>query len=258
MNRRIGLLPLVLLWALPASSAVKTEEVEYLHGKTALQGFFAYDDATASRRPAVMVVHEWWGHGPYVRRRVQELARLGYLAFANDMYGKGVYAKTHEEAGKLAGAVRGERGLMRERALAGVEILRKHRLADPERLAAIGYCFGGTAVLELARAGADLKGVASFHGALDTPHPERTKDVKAKILVLHGADDARVGLAIPGFQEEMRRAKADWQLISYGRAVHSFTVPEAGSDPSKGAAYNEAADKRSWQALKAFLNEVFR
>lgn len=258
MKRLSILTPFLALMTAPASSAVKTEEVEYRDGDAVLQGYFAYDDALQGTRPAVMVTHEWWGHGPYARRRAEQLAALGYLAFANDMYGKGVYARTHEEAGKLAGALRGDRKRMRERALAGLDAMKKHRLADQGRLAAIGYCFGGTAVLELARSGADLRGVASFHGALDTPDPEATRGVKAKILVLHGADDARTGSAIGVFQEEMRKAKADWQLVSYGGAVHSFTVPEAGNDPSTGKAYNEPADRRSWRALQAFLEESFR
>lgn len=242
----------------PAFSAVITQEIEYRHEGLALQGYFAYDDAVAGKRPAVLVVHEWYGHGPYARRRAEQLAKLGYLAFAGDMYGKGVYAKNHEEAGKLAGALRGgDRALMRARALAAVEAMKKHALADRGRLAAIGYCFGGTTVLELARSGAELKGVASFHGALDTPKPEETKAVKAKILVLHGGDDRHVNPAVPGFQEEMRRAKADWQMVVYGGAVHSFTVAEAGDDPSKGMAYNAAADRRSWEALKDFLAEIF-
>ena len=251
-------LAVFVFFAAPAHGALKTAELEYRHGSTALQGYFAYDDAFSGKRPAVFVVHEWYGHGPYARRRADMLAALGYLAFAGDMYGKGVYAKSHAEAGKLAGAVRGDRKLKRERAAAGMEAMSRHALADPARLAAIGYCFGGTTVLELARSGAAIQGVASFHGALDTPNPERTMDLKAKVLVLHGADDAHVNPAVPGFQEEMRRAKADWRMISYGGAVHSFTVPEAGDDPAKGAAYNQAADKRSWRALKDFLEEIFR
>lgn len=244
--------------ALSGHSAVKTEAVDYKHGKTVLQGYFAWDDSIEGRRPAVFVVHEWWGHGPYARRRAEMLAKLGYLAFAGDMYGKGVYAQTHEEAGKLAGAVRGDRKLMRARALAGVEHMTAHRLAAPGKSAAIGYCFGGSTVLELARAGADLKAVASFHGSLDTPMPAAPGAVKARVLVLHGAEDGFVNPAVPAFQDEMRAAKADWQFISYGGAVHGFTVKEAGDDPSKGMAYNEAADRRSWRAMRDLFEEVFQ
>lgn len=251
------LLPLVLSLFVHAQAAVKTEEVDYRHGDVVLQGYFAYDDSSKAKRPVVLVVHEWYGHGDYARRRARELAALGYLAFAGDMYGKGVYAKSHEEAAKLAGAVRGDRKLMRERALAAVGAMKKHPLADPARLAAIGYCFGGTTVLELARAGAPLKAVASFHGALDTPAPAEPGAVKAKVLVLQGADDTHTAPAVPAFEAEMRKAKADWQLVSYGGAVHSFTVKEAGDDPSKGMAYDEKADKRSWRELQGFLKESF-
>lgn len=158
----------------------------------------------------------------------------------------------------LAGALRGDRKLMRARALAGVERMTAHRLAAPGKSAAIGYCFGGSTVLELARGGADLKAVASFHGSLDTPMPAATGAVKARVLVLHGAEDGFVNPAVPAFQDEMRAAKADWQLISYGGAVHSFTVKEAGDDPSKGMAYNEAADRRSWRAMRDLFEEVFQ
>lgn len=241
----------------PAHAALRTETVSYKHGDVALEGALVYDDSSKKPRPGVLVLHEWWGHGPYVRKRAEELAKLGYVAFAADMYGKGIYAKSHEEAGALSGAFRKNRQLMRERALVGLEVLRKNPRTNAKKLAAIGYCFGGTSALELARAGTALAGVVSFHGGLDTPNPETTTGVKAKILVLTGADDKFVSSSIPAFEEEMRKAQADWQMISYGGAVHSFTVKEAGNDPSKGMAYNEKADRRSWQAMQDFLREVF-
>ncbi|UPT75536.1 MAG: dienelactone hydrolase family protein [Elusimicrobiota bacterium] len=242
--------------AVPASATVRTKAVEYKHGDVVLQGWAAWEDGFKDKRPGVLVVHEWWGHGPYARKRAEQLAKLGYTAFAVDMYGKGVLAKDHEEAGKLAGAFFGDRTLMRDRALAGLAELKKLPYVDETKLAAIGYCFGGTTVLELARAGTDLKGVASFHGNLATPVPAADKP-KASILVLHGAEDNFVNPGLAAFQDEMRKSKADWQLISYGGAVHSFTVPEAGNDPSKGMAYNKEADKRSWAAMKAFFEELF-
>ncbi|MEK7859592.1 MAG: dienelactone hydrolase family protein [Elusimicrobiota bacterium] len=251
-----ALLPLLL--AVSSHAAIKTEVVEYKHDDKVLQGYFAYDDQVKGKRPAVFIVHEWYGHGPYARRRAEQLAKLGYLAFAGDMYGKGVFAKNHEEAGKLAGGVKGDYTLWLSRGLAGLAAMKNHPKADPDKLAAMGYCFGGGTVLALARAGVDLKGVVSFHGSLDTTHPAGPGGVKAKILVLHGADDGFVNAAVPAFQDEMRKAKADWQLVSYGGAVHSFTVKEAGDDPSKGMAYDEAADRRSWQAMKDFFAEIFR
>jgi dienelactone hydrolase len=253
------LLLLASLLVLASSSAqalIKTRVVDYKDGDVVLQGYAAWEDGFRDSRPGILVVHEWMGHGAYARRRAEQLAKLGYTAFALDMYGKGVYAKDHDEAGKLAGAFFTDRAAMRKRALAGLEQLKKMPFVEQDKLGAIGYCFGGAAVLELARAGTDLKGVVSFHGALATPTPA-TETPKAKILVLHGADDPNVSPMVPGFIEEMKASKADWQLVEYGGAVHSFTVPEAGTDTSKGAAYNKAADHRSWEAMRSFFEEAF-
>lgn len=247
---------LLLAAALPANALIKTRAVEYKDGDVVLQGWGAWEDGFKDSRPGILVVHEWKGHGPYARRRAEQLAKLGFTAFAVDMYGKGVYAKDHEEAGKLAGAFFADRAMMRKRALAGLEQLRKLPFVDQSKLGAIGYCFGGTTVLELARAGADLKGVVSFHGSLTSPMPAAERP-KAAILVLHGADDANVNPGVPGFIEEMRKVDADWQFVQYGGAVHSFTVPEAGTDTAKGMAYNKDADKRSWEAMHSFFDSLF-
>lgn len=241
-----------------AHAELKTWLIPYQHGETQLEGYFAYDDAFKGKRPGVIVIHEWKGRGDYVKRRSEMLARLGYAAFAVDMYGKGVYAQTHEEAARLSGAHRSDRALMRGRALAGLNALTAQKNVDASRLAAVGYCFGGMAVLELARSGAEIKGAVSFHGGLDTPQPAGPGEIKARILALHGAEDAHTGKQAAAFQEEMRASRADWQMVYYGGAVHSFTVAEAGDDPSKGAAYNEAADRRSWQAMRDFLQEIFQ
>lgn len=250
---------LVLVWVGSGQAALKAEVVEYKHGDTVLEGYLAYDTAIQGKRPGVLVVHEWRGHDAYVKKRAEQLTQLGYIAFALDMYGKGVFAKDHKEAAALVGIYKGDRHLMRARANAGLEVLKRHSLTDPKRIAAIGYCFGGTTVLELARGGADLVGVVSFHGALETPNPGDAKNIKGKVLVLHGGDDPRVPPAqVAAFEDEMRKAGVDWQIVIYGGAVHSFTVPEAGNDPSKGAAYNEKADKRSWEAMKLFFTEIFK
>jgi dienelactone hydrolase len=241
---------------MPANALIKTKIIEYKHADVVLQGYAAWEDGFKDIRPGVLIVHEWWGHGPYARRRAEQLAKLGYTAFALDMYGKGVLAKDHEEAGRLAGAFFSDRAAMRERALAGLEQLKKLSFVDAGKLAAIGYCFGGTTVLELARAGTDLKGVVSFHGNLASPMPA-TEKPKASVLVLHGADDNFVNPGVLAFLEEMRKSKADWQFIQYGGAVHSFTVAEAGTDASKGMAYNKEADRRSWETMKAFFEEIF-
>ncbi len=235
-----------------------TRTVEYRQGDTVLEGYLAYDDAIAGKRPGVLVVHEWTGLGEYVRKRAVQLARLGYVAFCADIYGKGVRPKTPAEAGREAGKYRSDRQLLRARAGAGLDALRKDPRVDPARIAAIGYCFGGTAVLELARSGAQLNGVVSFHGGLDTQNPADGKNIRTRVLVLHGADDPRVPQQqVAAFQEEMRQGDVDWQMVFYGGAVHSFSNPESGSDPSRGAAYNEQADRRSWEAMKSFFTEIF-
>jgi dienelactone hydrolase len=176
-----------------------------------------------------------------------------------DIYGKGVRPKNGQEAGEQAGKFKSDRALLRARINAALDVLRKNEHVDPKRIAAIGYCFGGTTVLELARSGADIAGVVSFHGGLDTPTPADAKHIKCKVLALHGADDPYVPPAqVAAFEKEMTDAGVDWQLIKYSGAVHAFTNPEAGNDNSKGAAYNERADQRSWEAMKLFFAEIFR
>lgn len=255
----IIMLCLVLFCASNSFAELYTEKVEYKHGDAVLEGYLAYDSSIKGKRPGVLVAHEWWGNNNYSRRRAEQLAALGYIAFALDMYGNGKIAKDVAEARALAGIYRNNRKLMRARANAGLEILKKHELADTNRIAAIGYCFGGTAVLELARSGAELSGVVSFHGNLDTASPEDAKNIKAKVLVLHGGDDPSVTTEqMAAFQKEMRIAGIDWQVHIYGGAVHSFTNPDSGNDPSRGLAYNEKADKRSWEDMKLFFTEIFK
>jgi dienelactone hydrolase len=250
---------ILLLGAAMAPAKIHTEEIDYNHGDVVLQGYLAYDDALTGKRPGVLIVHEWMGHNPYVRKRAEQLAELGYVAFALDMYGKGVQAKDAQEAGKMAAVYKNDRKLMRARAGAGLDVLLKQDAVDPKKVAAIGYCFGGTTVLELARGGADLAGVVSFHGDLATPTPEDAKNIKGKILALHGADDPFVPeKVVEAFRGEMRKGGVDWELVEYGNAVHSFTNPGAGNDNSKGAAYNEKADKRSWQAMRDLFAEIFK
>lgn len=257
----LACLPLLAVLALVphAAAEIVTRAVEYSHGDTKLIGYLAYDDAAQGKRPGVLVVHEWWGLNDYAKRRARELAGLGYVAFAADIYGDGKTAATREEAGALAGRFRGGDGsLLRERTAAGLEALRTQENVDPQRLAAIGYCFGGTAVLELARAGADLDLVVSFHGGLGTKQPASKGDIKGTVLVLNGAADPMVPPEErAAFMKEMDEAGADWVFVEYSGAVHAFTNPSAGSDPSRGAAYDEKADRRSWEAMKAALAEAF-
>jgi dienelactone hydrolase len=249
----------VVLMAANARAALVAGAIDYKHGDVTLEGYLAYDDAIRGKRPGVVVVHEWMGLNDYVKMRADQLAKLGYIAFAIDMYGKGVRAKDAKEAGALAAIYRNDRNLMRARANAGLDVLKIHPLTDPKRVAAIGYCFGGGTVLELARSGADLAGVVSFHGNLDTPNPSDAKNIRGNVLVLHGANDPFVPTPqVLAFQEEMTKAGVEWQMVIYGGAVHSFTNPDSGNDPSKGVAYNEKADKRSWNAMKSFFDEIFR
>lgn len=240
-----------------AQAEIRTERVEYKDGDTILEGYVAYDDKLAAKRPGILVVHDWLGVGPQVKQTIERLAALGYTAFAADIYGKGI-RPTVQEAATVSGTYKSNRALMRSRAQAGLQALAKQKTVDAKRLAVIGYCFGGTTALELGRSGADLRGIVSFHGGLDTPEPKDAKNIKGKVLVLHGADDPFVPPAqVAEFEKEMRAGKVDWKLVSYPGAVHAFTNPGAGSDKAKGAAYNTEADKLSWQAMANFLKEIF-
>jgi len=248
----------VMVCGLSFAADIKTGTVEYRQGDTVLEGFYAYDAAVAGRRPAVLIAHQWKGLTDYEKKRAQMLAELGYNVFAADVYGKGVRPDNPKDAAATAGKYKNDRPLLRKRINAALALLKKDGRTDPSRVAAIGYCFGGTTVLELARSGADIKGIVTFHGALGTPTPQDAANIKGKVLALHGADDPFVPPAeVAGFEEEMRKAKVDWQLVAYGGAVHSFTDWDAGNDNSKGAAYNENADRRSWQAMKDFFKEIF-
>lgn len=243
-----------------AGAAVMMEPLVYGKGDARLVGQVAWDDSLKGPRPAVLVVHEWWGLNNYARERARTLASMGYIALAADIYGEGFETNDPSKARELAGKFRGgDRALLRERVIAAFEALKGHPLADKRRIAAIGYCFGGTAVLELARAGKELSGVVSFHGGLSTPVPASAGGIRTKVLVLHGADDPSVPPAdVQAFQDEMRKSGADWQMVAYGGAVHTFTNPAAGNDPSRGSAYNEKAALRSWEHMKDFFAEIFR
>jgi len=251
------LLPLLLAAGL-AHAELKGKPIEYKEGKTVLEGYLVYDDAVQGKRPGVVVVHDWMGPSAFTQDRADELAKMGYIALAADIYGKGAHPKSPDDAKKVAGLYKGNRPLLRARAQAALDTLLAQPQTDASRVAAIGYCFGGTTVLELARSGAPLAGVVTFHGGLDTPTPQDAKNIKAKVLVLHGADDPYVTPdQVAAFEKEMTDAQVDWQLIKYSGAVHAFAVPTAGSDNSKGAAYNERAAHRAWQAMKDFFTEIF-
>ena len=254
----LSALALSLLFPSFATAEVKIENVEYKDGDTVCEGAVAYDDASKNPRPGVLLVHDWMGVSDYAKGRAKQVAALGYVCFVADIYGKGVRPTTVAEASAQAGKFKGDRPMLRKRVNAAFDELKKNPLVEKSKMCAMGYCFGGTTVLELARSGAEVAGVVSFHGGLDSLAPADAKNIKGKVLVLHGADDPFVKPAdIAGFQDEMRGAKVDWEMVYYGDAVHSFTRPDAGTDKSKGAAYQEVADKRSWIAMKDFFGEVF-
>jgi dienelactone hydrolase len=240
-----------------ARAAIKSEVVKYKVGDVECQGYLAYDDQ-GGKRPGVLIAPEWWGLTDYAKHRAEQLAGLGYIAFAMDPYGDGKITDDPKEAGKLAGALKGDIPLLRQRAAAALEILKKQGRTNPDQLAAIGYCFGGTTVLELARAGADLKGVVSFHGSLATPNPKDAANIRGKVLICHGADDTfESPQEIADFQQSMRDAKVDWQMNIYSGAVHAFTNPDADKHGIPGIAYNEKADHRSFQAMQDMFHEIF-
>ena len=256
---RTLLLAMTLLPAAVSAADLTTRTVEYRQGDAVLEGVLTFDPAGPARRPGVVVVPDWMGVGARARESAERLARLGYVALVADVYGKGVRPANGKEAGALTGKYKGDRPLLRARVNAALAELVRQPNVDPARVGAIGYCFGGTAALELARSGAPVAGVVTFHGGLGSPTPADAKQIKGKVLALHGADDPYVPEAeVKGFEDEMRAGGVDWQLVKYSGAVHSFTNPDAGSDNSKGAAYHAAADRRSWEAMKDFFAEALR
>jgi dienelactone hydrolase len=244
-----------------AHAGIHGEAVEYTANGTVLKGYLAYDVSKEGKRPGVLVVHEWWGHNDYARKRADMLAELGYTALAVDMYGDGKQAEHPDDAAKFSSAVMSNMKAARARFMAALNLLREHQITDPDRIAAIGYCFGGGVVLQMARAGVDLVSVVSFHGNLSTKEPAQKGKVKAKILVCHGAEDQFTSQEqIDEFEEEMKKADVDYQFISYEGAKHSFTNPDAdkaGKKFSLPLGYNAKADKKSWADMQDFFMGIF-
>jgi dienelactone hydrolase len=244
-----------------AQAAIKGEEVEYKAGNTVHKGYLVYDDAVTGKRPGVLVVHEWWGHNKHARNSARKLAEAGYVALALDMYGDGKQANHPDQAGKFSGEVGKNLPLMKSRFEAGMKLLRKQAQVDARRVAAIGYCFGGSVVLQMAREGEDLRGVASFHGGLATEHPAKPGKVKARVLVMNGAEDPFVPAdQIAAFRKEMEGAKVDYKFVSYPGAKHAFTNPDSDANAAKfnmPIAYNARADQESWAELQSFLKSIF-
>lgn len=252
---------LFLFSAIPAEARVVTQSIVYKDGETVLEGFFAYDDAAHQPMPGVVVVHEWWGNNDYARKRAEQLAELGYAALAIDMYGQNVQGRNPEEAAKLSKPFRENRRLMQTRAIAGLDVLRAQPQVDKARLGAIGYCFGGTVALELARAGERLKGVVSFHGGLSAIERAEPARVKAQVLALNGGADPMVSQQErDNFVAEMKAAGVSFKMVDYPGATHAFTNPKAtdiGKRFDIPVAYNEGADRKSWEEMKKFFGRLF-
>ncbi|MBO0700034.1 MAG: dienelactone hydrolase family protein [Zavarzinella sp.] len=250
---------LILALAGSAGAAVKTKEIEYEHDGTKLKGVLAFDDAATGKRPGVLVFHEWWGLNDYAKMRAQQLAEMGYVAFAADMYGAGKVTEHPKEAGKMAQEVRMNRELWLGRAQAALKVLQEQPQVDKDRIAAIGYCFGGTTALVLAASGAPLKAVATFHAGLPELKPEEAKKVQARLLINNGADDSFVSKeSIEKFKAALDAAGVKYEFVNHPGAVHSFTVKGADAHAIKGMAYNEAADKKSWQAMQTLFRETLK
>ena len=254
---RVLIAAAAVLAAGTAEAAVVTKVVEYEYDGAKLKGYLAYDDAATGKRPGVLVVHEWWGLDDYARTRAKQLAEMGYVAFAADMYGEGKTVNHPDDARKMATTVRENLKTWRGRAEAGLKQLAGQPNVDPTKLAAIGYCFGGSTCLQLAYSGADLKAVATFHAALPTPTAEEAKAVKPRMYVAHGADDAFIPeKAIADFKAALDAAKVKYTFESFPGVVHSFTVPGADAHMIKGMKYDRAADEKSWKEMKALFKDT--
>lgn len=237
--------------------AIITNTINYLDGNVPLEAFFAFDDALPNPRPAVLINHAWGGRDGFVADKARQLARLGYLGFALDMYGKGILGNSPEENGRLMQPFMADRAMLQQRIKAALTAVKLLPWVNADKIAAIGFCFGGLCVLDLARTGVDIKGVVSFHGLLGAPDNLKGQRIKAKVLALHGHDDPMVPVKqVEAFEEEMTQAGADWQLHAYGHTVHAFTNPEA-NNPDFGTVYQPQADRRSWRAMENFLEEIF-
>lgn len=259
MNRIVLALGLLFCVSSFARAEIRMQQVEYKDGDTVCEGYLAYDDATTDVRPAVAIYPEWWGLTDYVKHRADQLAKMGYVAFVADMYGQGMQSEDPKQAGAWATPFFTDHKLMRQRAFAGLNTLLSQKYVDKSRVAAIGYCFGGTCCLELARAGAPLAGVVSFHGGLSRSPDEGADQITAKILVCHGAADTHVPpKELAEFETEMTQVNANYQINIYSNAMHAFTNPAADSHHLPGIGYNEQADKRSWAAMKDFFEEIFK
>ncbi len=254
---RSWLLMLALILTVgPVFAKVVTKTVEYKDGNQTLAGYLAYDDSIQGKRPGVLVLHEWNGLGHYIQWRAREMARLGYVAFAADIYGKNVHPSNPDEFKKESGKYYADRPLMRSRVQAALSQLTQNPMVDTAKIAAIGYCFGGAVALELGRTGAPLLGIVTVHGGLADPIPADDANIKAKVLILQGGDDKFTLGDLPALENSFKSNKVDYRVVTYPGAVHGFSNPDnKGSIP--GILYNEKADKASWREMVDFLKKIF-
>jgi dienelactone hydrolase len=251
------LLFLLIPWTV-SHAKIQTKPIEYAHGDLNLKGLLAWDDSIKGKRPGVLVVHEWWGLNDYARQRAEQLASLGYAAFALDMYGKGKVTTHSDQASAWMKETTANVKQWQARAIEGLKILQAQELVDPTRIAAIGYCFGGGTVTQLAYSGVSIRGVVSFHGPLPLPDPNQVSGIKAKILLAHGnADPFLTEDHIRTFRTTLDKAGLDWQMIVYAGARHSFTNPGADQYGMDALKYNKEADRRSWRHMQVFFDELF-
>jgi len=261
--RRLAIFAFALLAVVVVSQAgIIRQEITYSGDGQTLKGYLAYNDSIKGKMPGILVVHEWWGNNDYSRKRADMLAELGYVAFAVDMYGDGKVVDTPADAGKLSGKAMSDMNGMKSRFLAALALLKKNKAVDPKRIAAIGYCFGGGIALNMACSGVDLQGVVSFHGSLAAVAPAKPGAVKAKLLICNGAaDQFNPEAVVKNFKAEMDSSKADYKLVNYADAMHSFTNPastEIGKKYNIPLAYNEKADKKSWTDMQEFFGMIFK
>lgn len=249
----------VLCFSHSVMAEVKTQSVDYMAEGVTMEGYLAYDDAISGPRPGIMIAHDWMGLSDFTKKKAEQLAKEGYVAFAVDIYGKDIRAQNNEEAEKLSALYKNNRPLFQAHMKSAYDKFLKMKQVNPKKIMVMGYCFGGMAALELARTGVPLVGTATFHGTLSNPTPANAKNIKGPVLVMHGADDPFVNKKeVEGFKKEMNNTQVKLTFVEYPGAVHAFTNPNAGNDNLKGAAYNEAADKKSWLDFEKFLKKIFK
>jgi dienelactone hydrolase len=254
----LALLAAASLFFAAAEAKVVTQTIAYPHDGKTMQGYLAYDDAKSGPRPGILVIHEWWGLNDYAKSRTRQLAEMGYVAFAADMFGDGKTTKDPNEAKAWSSAASSQAGYLAAASKAGLEVLKKQPQANPKQLAAIGFCFGGTTVLQLAYSGEDLRAGVTFHAGLVVPDDAQAKRIKMPLVILHGAEDPfNKQETIDALRKSLDSASTDWYMVTYAHAIHAFSNPNADSYKIPGIGYNEKAAKRSWDEMSRFFQTQF-